>query len=209
MPRRAMTTDAPPTRNGRPGTGWGHPCPVDPAHGRLLAWAGSERWGWFCPNQAHDGDRDHPATRAFFRTSEAESGLTSSDQTSRSSAVSPAAPARVRTTEPGPADDRGAGSLGASTGIATAPRSSVVIQAEISSPPARAADGSVAPEPTDVRGVVPRDASSFLSGGSREPVAAIGPTSRPDLSSHASAEPERRGRAEDQLVPALGSAPAT
>jgi hypothetical protein len=80
-----MTTDAAPTRNGRPGasgTGWGHPCPVDPSHGRLLAWAGSERWGWFCPNQAHDGDRDHAATPAFFTTTEAESGVTTASRSS-------------------------------------------------------------------------------------------------------------------------------
>lgn len=72
-----MTTDASATRNGRPGgsgTGWGHPCPVDRSHGRLLAWAGSERFGWFCPNQAHDGGRDQPATRAFFTTAELEAG---------------------------------------------------------------------------------------------------------------------------------------
>lgn len=48
-------------------------CPLDATHGPLLDWP-SERWGFFCPNQRHDGDRERPPTRALFTTGEAEAG---------------------------------------------------------------------------------------------------------------------------------------
>jgi hypothetical protein len=55
-------------------TGNGFRCPVDASHGKLLDWP-TARFGWFCPHQSHDGWKDRPRTRAFFRTAEAESGL--------------------------------------------------------------------------------------------------------------------------------------
>lgn len=47
-------------------------CPTDPSHGPLIPWPGSERFGWYCPRQEHDGRGDVPRTRAFFKTAEAE-----------------------------------------------------------------------------------------------------------------------------------------
>lgn len=59
--------NAAPTANGRQRpnlAGWGHPCPTDPAHGRLLGWPGER--GWYCPHQGHGGNG------AFFTTAQAE-----------------------------------------------------------------------------------------------------------------------------------------
>lgn len=72
-------------------------CPVDPSHGRLLDWP-TERWAWYCPSQEHDGYRNHPATRAFFTTSEAESGLV---PTSRPGQAEPAAESARGESDPG------------------------------------------------------------------------------------------------------------
>jgi hypothetical protein len=55
--------------------GWGHACPADSTHGRLIPWPHSPVYGWFCPSQLHDGYRDRPATRAFFTTDEARTGV--------------------------------------------------------------------------------------------------------------------------------------
>ncbi len=55
--------------------GWvvGVKCPTDPAHGSLIPLTGGTGdWGWFCPHQDHDGFKDRPASRAFFRTSEVD-----------------------------------------------------------------------------------------------------------------------------------------
>lgn len=58
----------------------GKKCPVDPAHGNVIAWTGHPRWGWRCPHQDHDG-RPHghplgpaPVTRSFFTTAEVDAG---------------------------------------------------------------------------------------------------------------------------------------
>lgn len=48
-------------------------CPADPSHGAVLDWPTS-RWGFYCAHQDHDGWKERPATRAFFRTSEVERG---------------------------------------------------------------------------------------------------------------------------------------
>lgn len=56
-------------------TKWsGLPCPEDPSHGSLVALTESTARGegWYCPNQAHDGWKDRPATRPFFTTAQAE-----------------------------------------------------------------------------------------------------------------------------------------
>jgi hypothetical protein len=49
-------------------------CPVDPSHGVLIDWP-TDRWAYHCPSQQHDGWKDRPATRAWFTTTEAETGL--------------------------------------------------------------------------------------------------------------------------------------
>jgi len=49
-------------------------CPIDPAHGKLLDWP-TDRWAWHCPHRAHDGLGDVAPTRAYFTTSEAETGI--------------------------------------------------------------------------------------------------------------------------------------
>lgn len=54
-------------------------CPVDPAHGPLLASKDPAR-GWFCPHAAHDGrlsnhpDGPAPRTPHTFTTAQAEAG---------------------------------------------------------------------------------------------------------------------------------------
>lgn len=50
-------------------------CPVDPAHGHVIGLAGHPVWGYYCPAQPHDGFRDREPTRAFFTTTEAETGV--------------------------------------------------------------------------------------------------------------------------------------
>lgn len=51
-------------------------CPVDSEHGPLLPWTHNPDFGWYCPDQWHDGHGDRPQSRAFFTTQEAEAGLT-------------------------------------------------------------------------------------------------------------------------------------
>lgn len=81
-----MTTAAktPPARPGRPRSAarasdgaryhFNPLCPSAPEHGELIPWP-TDRWGWMCIHQAHDGWREVPPTRAFFTSAEAEDGL--------------------------------------------------------------------------------------------------------------------------------------
>jgi hypothetical protein len=66
-------------------------CPVDPSHGRLIDWP-TDRWAFYCPDQAHDGWHDRPSTPCFFTTAEAERGSLD-DPMPKASAV-PAVPQR-------------------------------------------------------------------------------------------------------------------
>src|SRR3989304_2177045 len=55
-------------------------CPANPTHGAVLDWP-TDRWGFHCPHQDHDGrPKAHPygpsaPTRAFFTTTEVEQGF--------------------------------------------------------------------------------------------------------------------------------------
>ena len=59
-------------------------CPVEPEHGPVLAWADNPKYGWRCPDQAHDGrpashpDGAAPITRSLFTTAEVEAGTVAS-----------------------------------------------------------------------------------------------------------------------------------
>ena len=46
-------------------------CPIDPSHGRLLDWA-TDKWGYHCTHQDHEGWKERPPTRAYFTTAETE-----------------------------------------------------------------------------------------------------------------------------------------
>ena len=72
-PQRPSTAGAV-TKRPREARRFGLLCPVNPAHGPLLDWP-TDRWAYHCPHRDHDGyGHDVPPTRAFFTTSEAESG---------------------------------------------------------------------------------------------------------------------------------------
>lgn len=52
-------------------------CPIEPAHGRLLDWP-TDKWGYYCAAQSHDGRTAHhlggslSPTLAFFTTAQVE-----------------------------------------------------------------------------------------------------------------------------------------
>lgn len=64
-------------------------CPTDAAHGALVPWTHNPDFGWYCPDQDHDGFKDRPQTRAFFATSEVGASRPAVDPSSRRQTKTP------------------------------------------------------------------------------------------------------------------------